>query len=203
MSSGCGYSLAGRGSSLPATIRSVGIPLFENATPVFELEQLLTERVRLEFIGRGKYKVMPDAPGADAVLIGGITSVMITPTSFNSEQQATRYAFSMVVKVEFRDAATNRIIYENPALSFREEYEVAGNVTASTTSSPDANSFLGRTVKPRSAWRTISRARWSRRSSKRFRFHVLRRAGLHPPCLPERSAASRPTSSRASQRPSI
>jgi hypothetical protein len=81
--SSCGYSLAGRGSSLPATIRSVGIPLFENATPVFELEQLMTEKVRLEFIGRGKYKVLPDAPGADAVLIGGITSVTITPTSFN------------------------------------------------------------------------------------------------------------------------
>lgn len=141
--SSCGYSLAGRGSSLPSTIRSVGIPLFENATPVFELEQLMTEKVRLEFIGRGKYRVMPDAPGADAVLIGGITSVTITPTSFNSNQQATRYAFSMVVKVEFRDVATNRILYENPALSFREEYEVAGNVAASATSSPDANAFLG------------------------------------------------------------
>jgi hypothetical protein len=141
--SGCGYSLAGRGSSLPSTIRTVGIPLFENATPVFELEQLLTERVRLEFISRGKYRVMPDAPGADAVLTGGITSVVITPTSFNSDQQATRYAFAMVVKVEFRDAATNRIIYENPALSFREEYEVAGNVAGSTLSSPDANAFLG------------------------------------------------------------
>jgi hypothetical protein len=68
---------------------------------------------------------------------------VITPTSFNSNQQATRYAFSMVVKVEFRDAATNRIIYENPALNFREEYEVAGNVAAGTTSSPDVNAFLG------------------------------------------------------------
>jgi hypothetical protein len=143
MMSGCGYSLAGRGSSLPVTIKSIGIPLFENATPVFELEQLLTEKVRLEFIGRGKYRVMPDAPGADAVLTGGIVSVVITPTSFNSEQQATRYAFAMVVKVEFRDAATNRLIYENPALSFREEYEVAGNVAGLTTTQPDANAFLG------------------------------------------------------------
>src|SRR5688572_31372589 len=106
MASGCGYSLAGRGSSLPSTIRSIGIPLFENATPVFELEQLMTEKVRLEFISRGKYRVMPDAEGVDAVLVGGITSVTITPTSFNSSQQATRYAFAMVVKVEFRDSAT-------------------------------------------------------------------------------------------------
>lgn len=141
--SGCGYSLAGRGSSLPSTIRTVGIPLFENATPVFELEQLMTEKVRLEFISRGKFRVQPDGAGVDAVLTGGITSVTITPTSFNSNQQATRYAFAMVVKVEFRDAATNRILYENPALSFREEYEVSGNVAGLTTSSPDANQFLG------------------------------------------------------------
>jgi hypothetical protein len=69
--------------------------------------------------------------------------VTITPTSFNSNQQATRYAFSMVVKVEFREAATNRILYENPALSFREEYEVSGNVAGLTTSQADANAFLG------------------------------------------------------------
>jgi hypothetical protein len=143
LASGCGYSLAGRGSSLPATIRTIGIPLFENATPVFELEQLMTEKVRLEFISRGKYRVQPDGAGADAVLMGGITSVTITPTSFNSQQQATRYAFTMVVKVEFRDATTNRILYENPSLSFREEYELAGNLSGSSTGNPDANAFLG------------------------------------------------------------
>lgn len=141
--SGCGYSLAGRGSSLPSTIRSIGIPLFENATPVFELEQLMTEKVRLEFISRGKYRVQPDAAGVDAVLTGGITSVTITPTSFNSNQQATRYAFAMVVKVEFRDAATNRLLYENPALSFREEYELSGNIAGLSPNAPDANQFLG------------------------------------------------------------
>ena len=135
--SSCGYSLAGRGSALPSTIRTVGIPLFENATPVFELEQLMTEKVRLEFIGRGKYKVMPDAPGADAVLLGGITSVTITPTSFNSDQQATRYGFTMIVKVEFRDLKTNKVIYENPALSFREEYELT-----SATNAADRSAFL-------------------------------------------------------------
>lgn len=141
--SGCGYSLSGRGSSLPSTIRTIGIPLFENATPVFELEQLMTEKVRLEFISRGKYRVQPDAAGVDAVLTGGITSVTITPTSFNSNQQATRYAFAMVVKVEFRDASTNRLLYENPALSFREEYEVSGNIAGLSPNAPDANQFLG------------------------------------------------------------
>jgi hypothetical protein len=140
---GCGYSLSGRGSSLPPTIRVVAIPLFANQTPVFELEQTLTERVRLEFISRGKFRVVPDATGSDAVLIGEIIGVTISPTSFNASQQATRYAFTLVVKVEFRDVKTNRVLYENPALNFRDEYEVAGNVTGSSTTAPDANAFLG------------------------------------------------------------
>lgn len=122
--SACGYALSGRGSSVPTTIKTVGVPLFENATPVFDLEQTLTEKVRLELISRGKFKVMPDATTTDAVLKGQITNVTISPTAYNANQLATRYAFTMVVKVEFRDIKTNRILYENAALNFREEYEV-------------------------------------------------------------------------------
>ena len=46
--------------ALPSHIRSIGVPRFINATPMFDLEQALTARVRLEFIGRGRYKVVPD-----------------------------------------------------------------------------------------------------------------------------------------------
>ena len=52
-SSSCGYALAGRGSFLPAYIRTIGIPQFVNVTPVYEIEQVLTESVRTEFINRG------------------------------------------------------------------------------------------------------------------------------------------------------
>ena len=51
-SSGCGYSLAGRGSFLPQYIRVVGIPQLTNATTFFQVEQILTEKIRTEFIGQ-------------------------------------------------------------------------------------------------------------------------------------------------------
>ena len=57
-SSGCGYALAGRGSFLPAYIRIVGIPQLENRSTFFQVEQVLTEKIRTEFIGRGKYAVI-------------------------------------------------------------------------------------------------------------------------------------------------
>jgi hypothetical protein len=68
--SGCGYSLAGRGSFLPAYIQRIGIPVFENETAVFDLNRQVTERVRSEFIGRGKYTIVPESTGVDAVLTG-------------------------------------------------------------------------------------------------------------------------------------
>src|SRR5207302_7986672 len=91
---GCGYSLAGRGSFLPAYIQRIGIPQFVNSTAVFDLDRQVTERVRTEFIGRGKYTIVPDATGVDALLTGTISSVSLTPVAFNTSQQATRYALT-------------------------------------------------------------------------------------------------------------
>jgi outer membrane lipopolysaccharide assembly protein LptE/RlpB len=133
---GCGYSLAGRGSSLPATIRTIGIPLFANATSVFDVEQALTQRVRLEFISRGKFRVVPDESGTDAVLRGEISAITVRPTAFTQEQQASRYEVTVVVKVELRDT-NGKVLFENAAQTFREEYDVSN-----TTSAQDA-SFLG------------------------------------------------------------
>ena len=42
----CGYALAGRGSYLPAYINVIGVPPFVNRSTVFNLETLLTEKVR-------------------------------------------------------------------------------------------------------------------------------------------------------------
>ena len=128
---GCGYSLAGRGSSLPVYIRTIGVPLFANATSVFDVEQKLTERVRLEFIGRGKYQVLSEEAGADAVLKGDIIAITVRPTAYTQEQQASRYEITVIVKIEFKEAKTGKILYENPAQTFHEEYEVTSGQVAS------------------------------------------------------------------------
>jgi hypothetical protein len=137
-SAGCGYSLAGRGSFLPESIKTIGVPLFTNSSQVFDIERRLTERVRSEFIGRGKYRVLPDSAGADAVLTGEITSVTVTPSSFNEQQLATRYAIIVTTRLEFKDVKADKVLWSNPAWQFREEYEVT-NASEAT----DANAFFG------------------------------------------------------------
>ena len=84
LSTACGYSLAGHGSFLPQYIHIIGIPTFTNRTSVFNLETLLTQKVRSEFIGRGRYQILPENTGVDAVLVGEVTAVSLAPASFNS-----------------------------------------------------------------------------------------------------------------------
>lgn len=123
--SGCGYALAGRGSFLPDYIMVVGIPQFENRSSFSQVEQILTEKVRSEFIGRGKYNVIPDAPGSDAVLTGEVIGLSAQPVSLNEQQLASRYLITWTIKVAFTDARTNEVLWSNDALTFRGEYELS------------------------------------------------------------------------------
>ena len=135
VTSECGYSLAGRGSFLPAYIKTIGIPAFTNRTTVFNLETMLTQKVRGEFIGRGKYQILPQNTGVDALLTGEVTNVNIAPASFNPQQLASRYAITMTARIELRDLRDNKVLWENPAVMFRQEYEATSGRTATDPAS--------------------------------------------------------------------
>ena len=126
---GCGYSLAGRGSFLPSYIRTIGIPLFQNRTPFATVEQLFTEKVRVEFQSRGHYSVQPTETGADGIVRGDITGISAAPAGFTDQQLARRYRFTVTVGVKFDDATQKKTLWENPSLSFSDEYELSGPVT--------------------------------------------------------------------------
>lgn len=116
---------------------SIGIPTFGNHTTVFNLETMLTEKVRSEFIGRGKYRILPEDAGADAVLTGDVVSVSVTPASFTSQQLASRYVIAMTASIQLRDKRDNKVLWENPSLSFRQEYEASSSGVVA-----DPNAFL-------------------------------------------------------------
>jgi Lipopolysaccharide-assembly len=137
----CGYSLAGRGSFLPASIRVIGVPMFVNNTPLFEIEKRITQKVISEFIGRGKYTVKPDANAVDALLLGEVSSITLAPATFTDERQASKYVITAVTKIEFKDVKADKVLWQNPYLTFREDYEVSN-----TSNVADPNAFLGQDV---------------------------------------------------------
>jgi hypothetical protein len=142
LSTSCGYTLAGRGSFLPETIKTIGIPDFVNRTPYFEASQLVAQRVRSEFIGRGKYKVLPQDTGVDAVLRATVNTITLAPSGFSDAQVATRYVITISVGIQFVQASDNTVLWQNPNLVFREEYQQAsggGVMDAATFFSSSSN----------------------------------------------------------------
>lgn len=139
---GCGYTLAGRGSFLPDYIRTLGVPMFGNRTPYSPMEQLFTEKVRVEFQSRGRYQVVPTDAGADGVVRGEVMSIGLAPAGFNPSQQASRYRFTVVIGVSFSDARQQKVLWENPSLTFSDEYELASAASVGLAATAGAGAFI-------------------------------------------------------------
>jgi hypothetical protein len=136
-SAGCGYALAGRGNTLPETIVSIGIPQFVNQSIVPDLDRPMTDAVRVEFQSKGRYRILPQAQGADAVLTVRIVNVILQPVAFTAQNQVSRNAIIATAAVEFRETGTDRVIWTNPSFQVRDEYDITTGTTAT-----DANALL-------------------------------------------------------------
>jgi len=120
---GCGYHLAGTGSSLPTHIKTIGVPIFVNNSQGYEVEQKITSSVVNVLIQRGKYKVLPSSQGADALLKGTILSVSLVPVSFTGGR-ANQYNVIITARVTFTDQIEKKTLFQNPSFIFRGQYQI-------------------------------------------------------------------------------
>ena len=91
------------------------MPDFINRTTVFNLETQLTQKVRSEFIGRGRYQILPEATNVDALLTGEVSQRV----------DHARELHGHAARVALRDhddrarraarRAENKVLWENPA----------------------------------------------------------------------------------------
>jgi hypothetical protein len=122
--SGCGYALAGRASSMPAHIKRIGLPMLVNQSTTPELDQILTNAIRQELSSRGRYTVVHDTTGVDAVLTGTIMPIQTNLTGMTEARQAARYIVTVIANVEFKELPANTVHWANAAFRASEEYEV-------------------------------------------------------------------------------
>jgi outer membrane lipopolysaccharide assembly protein LptE/RlpB len=127
----CGYGLAGRTVSLPDHVKTIAVTSLTNRTAQPGLDQTLTDAVRRELQGRGRWRVVPDAsdPGVDAVLSGTINAIQLIPTAQN-QGQATRVNVSVVSGLELRDLRNNnKVLWANPGLVTVDEYPISAGTS--------------------------------------------------------------------------
>ncbi len=121
---GCGYHLAGHGTTIPPEVHSIGIPIFENRTSRPELEQRVTGAVIDEFSTRGRVRILPGEQGADAVLRGTLYTYTTTPVVLNEQGRARRYEILITARVVLAQAATDKILWEDDHFLFKRQYDV-------------------------------------------------------------------------------
>lgn len=126
LGAGCGYHTAGHAAQLPQDVRTIAVPAFKNETATYRIEQMLTASVVHEFTTRTHYRILNDASdAADATLRGTVLSTAASPLAYDT---ATGRAASVLVVVSMRVVLSDRngkVLYQNPAYLFREQYEVS------------------------------------------------------------------------------
>ena len=131
VSTGCGYHTAGHTVTLPDNVKTIAVPSFVNDTRTYKIEQTLTAAVVREMVTRTHYQILnrPDAE-ADATLRGEVLSSSASPLTYDSQ---TGRAASVLVTVSMKVSLTDKsgkVLYQNPAYLFREQYQVSRELTS-------------------------------------------------------------------------
>jgi hypothetical protein len=133
--SACGYHVGGTASRLPPGLKVIAVPVLENRTSRYRVEQRMTEAVVHEFLARTKYRIVSSEGSADAVLHGEITSFEASPVVFDTTAtpstlntpiaRATTMLVSVHMKVWLEERDSKKVLYRNDNYLFREPYEVS------------------------------------------------------------------------------
>ena len=134
----CGYTLVGRGSSLPESIKVVQFTTLENRTPQIELEQRFSAAINRELVSRGRFKVQASADGANAVLSGTVLAFNLYPVAFDAQGRATDYQVQVTANVSLKTLPEDKPIWENPAFTFRDNYQFSATTASYTDLINDA-----------------------------------------------------------------
>jgi hypothetical protein len=115
-------------NQLPARIRTVAVPAFQNNALRYKIESRFTEAVVNELIHRGRgLRVQGQREGADAVIEGAIKSFSYSGVLLDDKGRARIFEVTIEAAVTVRDQTENRVLYDNQNFVFRGEYEFAND----------------------------------------------------------------------------
>ncbi len=123
---GCGYHLVGATSSLPDDLQILYVEPFKNQTSWSDIDQRLAEAISQEWVRRRRFQLVNSADGADIVLKGTISSVIIAPVTFDDSGRATEYQMTLRSSVQLVDVRGEKPepLWEDRAFSRRTSYDV-------------------------------------------------------------------------------
>ncbi len=119
--SGCGYTASP--ALLPQHLKTIAVPLFENETSEYTLEQDVTDAVIQRFVSDGHLRVV-DEKSADCVIKGKITQYRNAVFGISNAELAQEYRVTIAVSVVFKDQVKNREIWHDEEIVKTANYYV-------------------------------------------------------------------------------
>jgi len=107
---GCGYTASP--ALLPSHLKTVAVPVFENNTGEYTLEQDVTDAVVKRFVADNHLRVV-DEKSADCVIRGKITQYRNAVFGISNAELAQEYRVTIAVSVVFKDQVKNREIWRD------------------------------------------------------------------------------------------
>jgi hypothetical protein len=97
---------------LPSHLKTVAIPVFENATTEYALARDISDAVIRRFVADNHLRVV-DERSADSVIRGKVTHYQNSVFGISPVSRAQEYRVSIGVSVVFKDLAKNREIWSD------------------------------------------------------------------------------------------
>lgn len=125
--SGCNYSFTG--ASVPAHLKTVAIPMFEDrsGSGIYRLKEDLTAVLTQKFVEDNSLLVS-DKNNANCVVEGIISSAADTPSQISGGETIKSNRFTIIVKIVFRDLINKKIIFEKTFTGYK-DYSAQGDIT--------------------------------------------------------------------------
>ena len=142
---GCGYHAAGSATHIPGNVRTLAVPIFTTHSQAFHTEMAFTQAVIRELDTRTRYQILNSAfPDADATLTGSIVSQTVAPLTYDATSgQTSSYLLTITAKI-LLTAHDGRVLYQNDALVFREQYQSTQDLNGFIQEDPAAVSRASR-----------------------------------------------------------
>lgn len=106
---GCGvYSFSG---AVPGDIKSIAIPLFNNQTAEFGIQETITDALIAGFQREGILKVVGEVR-ADAILHGTILRIEDTPNTYGADEQVSEYRFQITCEIALEKTRTGEDLWK-------------------------------------------------------------------------------------------
>lgn len=107
---GCGvYSFSG--STLPSYIKTVAVPLFENRTPEFGIDQLLTDML-IDAITQDNTLNISSLRNTDSILRGTILRIVDSAGQYDKNEIAADFRVNITIQVSFEDVKKRKVLWE-------------------------------------------------------------------------------------------